>query len=245
MRTIHTFAILIAVSAITMLYAQDKNPVKKAAEAIDDPIIKEAAAAPVTKKTSTSDGETIETVVVAPTRKKQMTTSSIMKSGNRIGMKLGFDYVIGKNPGVVQAYGIEIPFADIAAVECLIGQNTVATTGTVPNTNLIARSSLNYLSISGINKFYITSVSLGIGLAYDKFIGGYAEQEIITGGNMFTKSVIGSSPDLLFVLLSAGYLQEIKDNIFVQPQLVFSYQVLPWNDRVMKLELSITLAFKM
>lgn len=227
---------------VGLLTAQN---VKDTSKAIDSGLLTSESKAVKSSKTTSGDTEIVETVVVDPGKKKQMSTGSVMNSGNKIGIKLGFNYILGQNPGLVQGYFVEIPFADFAAVQFDASQNIITSRSNDGTTNIYTEK--RYVEINGLVKFYFGSISLGVGLVYDRFIGGNINTEYTPGGSTYSNVTISSSPDLLCAMITLGYLAEIKENIFVFPSLGVSYQLIPWAfpNQLLTFNLSLTLAFKM
>ncbi len=235
-------AVLLAIACTGLLFSQKT---KETGKIIDSGLLTAESGALKSSKTSSGDTEIVETVVVDPSKKKQLSTGSVMNSGNKIGMKLGFNYILGLNPGLVQGYYVEVPFADFAAVQFDASQNIITSLSNDGVTNTYTEK--RYVEISGQTKFYLGSVSIGVGLVYDRFVGGSINTEYSPGGNTYSNVTISSSPDLLSAIISIGYLAEIKENIFVFPSLGVSYQLIPWSfpNQMLAFNLTLAIAFKM
>lgn len=191
------------------------------------------------------------------------------KSGNKFGVAFGVSWRLGGTPVMLQGYSLEVPFARIWSASFSVAQNTMAIDSYTDTENSIDISSgsgsLEYLEVMMGARFYAkilkARIPIGFGFVYDKFLKGYIDVIDATesastvansyGGTVYNSVKINSSDSLLSLYASIGYPAEIKENVYVLPEVkaLFSWgQMLPsWNSSSFgfTLHASIALGFKM
>jgi len=191
-------------------------------------------------------------------KKLNRSATSLLNSGNKFGIKVGFNSTLNDYPTLVGTFNISIPFAKLFAIDASIGANTIVIDKYVDNNQGINVTSngtgvLNFINIAGIFKWHIQSFWIGTGLSYSFFLGGYIEQAYsptnldamlgqtsgatITGKGVLLKQTISKYPNSLYALLSFGYLAEIKPNVFFAPEIQILYNLPPASTRIMILGL--------
>jgi hypothetical protein len=159
---------------------------------------------------------------------KKRSSSSVLESGTKIGAKLGFTYVFGESPTLQASAFADIPLAKKFSVALEIGPAqayptnwTSATLTNALGTNTInGHGSMDYLVVTGTFRFFIESFWIAPGLSFYHFLKGslVAPQSlgISYKDDFFT---IKNVPDDLYGVVSLGYMAEIRENVFLMPEI--------------------------
>ncbi|MFC1504581.1 hypothetical protein ACFL6D_04115 [Spirochaetota bacterium] len=182
----------------------------------------------------------------ADTAEKKRSTYSLMNSGNKVGFNIGYNYVINSEHNMFTAFSVDIPFSRVSAVTFHIGfenipissfsidsdANAVITNLYGTNINVPqGEGELRYLTITGLFKAFFSSVWLGVGLSYHRFIDGYIQDDIPSTVFSFTYKINDYS-DSVYAVGTLGFLSEIRENVFLTPELRFMYRLPPGSIRM-------------
>lgn len=159
---------------------------------------------------------------------KKRAASSVLLSGTKLGVKIGYSYVFGENPSLVPSFFADLPISkyfsasmEIAPQSAIITNYTNAQLGAL----LQGSGKLDYLTITGQFRIFISSFWIAPGFSFHKFLTGSINVIIPSDNTRFYNYPINDAKDELYGLLSFGYMAEIKENIFVMPEIYAGYKL--------------------
>ncbi|MBN8217872.1 MAG: hypothetical protein J0L75_14610 [Spirochaetes bacterium] len=166
---------------------------------------------------------------------KKRSSTSVLESGTKIGAKLGFTYVFGENPTLQASAYADIPIARKFSVALEIGPVTAFptnwTSATLTNTlgtNIIyGYGTMDYLMVTGTFKFFIESFWVAPGLSFYHFLRGSLVVPSTSALTSYKDDyyTIKNVPDDLYGVISLGYMAEIRENVFLMPELIGSLRL--------------------
>ncbi|OHD62635.1 MAG: hypothetical protein A2096_00370 [Spirochaetes bacterium GWF1_41_5] len=189
------------------------------------------------------------------TEAKKRSAYSVLNSGNKIGVQIGYNYVVNNSPNMVAAFLVDVPFAKIMSFSFLIGLETLGigsfvnddtdgSASVIPGTEIAqGDGELNYLTMNGVFKFFIKSVWIGAGLSYYRFLNGNIQAKIPDTVYYLNYKIDNYRNDF-YATVSIGYLAEIRENIFILPEIKFAYLLPPAGSRIL-ITLMAGLAFRL
>jgi len=174
---------------------------------------------------------------------KKRSSTSVLDSGNKVGVKIGFTYVLQSDPLLVYSAFFAAPFSQRLQAELQLSKNDRSITAyTLDSVVYTGSGKKEYLVISGLVKLFIKSTWLGAGVSFNKFLRG----ELTHGtGNPYQKIIISDSDNELNALVSVGYMAEIRENVFLLPEFNVGAIVAPSFNSKIQFGLNLGLAFRL
>jgi hypothetical protein len=178
-----------------------------------------------------------------------------MESITKFGIRPSFNYVFYSKPSLLTEYFLDIPFAKTFSGLLSVGlQKIVISKYSPTETNTYEGSGeINYLVFTGLMKLYLKSMYIGAGLKYFHFLNGNIRPKDMGTPDYKLYYIVDKddiNPDIN-VVAAWGYLAELRDNIFLTPEVMFVYCLPPWQRKIvpgdnrMMINIGVGLSFKL
>ncbi|HMB00968.1 MAG TPA: hypothetical protein VKS21_08270 [Spirochaetota bacterium] len=167
---------------------------------------------------------------------KKRSHENLFDTGNKIGYKMSYQYVFQGQPGMNFTFFVDIPFHERWSV-CIEGGPSFARITSFKdrlgnkypddfmgaNTNE-GEGKYVFVAISGTLRFFIRAFWLSTGFNYAYFAFGGLNYIDAANNNIY-RSITrdDGAKDMFSVLASIGYLAELKQNVFVAPEIRAGY----------------------
>ncbi len=180
---------------------------------------------------------------------KKRAASSVLLSGTKLGVKIGFGYVFNEQPALVPSFFADLPISKYFSASMELGPqsaNITNYTNSQLSTNITGTGKIDYLAVTGTFRIFIKSFWIAPGFSFHVPISGSINAVIPGENTRFHNYPINDAQGALYGLLSFGYMAEIKENIFVMPEVYGGYKLdfTTFPSRIM-LNVNLGLAFKL